>query len=279
MLSSRINYSARPTKVGFNIQNKDSGQKLQVGVLEDGLTLRGDGFDHSIRVDGDQIQVSKVDGQQEASFEKLPYLEGSRRIASSVASVLTGLPVNAFTGEKPERVYVNMSFRPGMGIRNDGSLKGGRYRVTGIDRELRDVYEVRGTEAWHGQVMRMSGTSGPHSPTTDFATRSGRPISITSAFRRMTGTTFAEQIQGGVGEIWREAGKPQTPGRAAEVADHLFNSLYRYEDNYNIYIPEKESKEVLDYLNYLSADKSWSFLEEALDKKYDAKKMLKKLHS
>jgi hypothetical protein len=279
MITSLTGHTARKASGGLNIVNKERTQKFSVALAEDGLTLKGDGFDHSITVAGERVTIHDLSGRSKpASFDRTPYLEGAQRTAAGVASILTGIPVNIFQGGKAEPVYMNLSNRLGMGYREDGSRMGGRYRVDKVERELDGTLQVHGKAGWS---MTMSPHKGIHSPeTTEFADRAGWSLSPTTAFHRLTGNVFGEQIQGGVAEIWREAGRPDSVGQAAKVADYVFDTLYRPEENYTVFRPSKESEEVLQELKYLQRsepEQAWDILSQAAAKRYSSKTLLKKL--
>lgn len=282
MISTRTHH-LKTHRVGesLQVQNKTSGAQLTIRPTEKGLTLSGDNFHHTIEVVGDQVSIRRLDQDQpEATFGKLPYLEDSFRTAAGVAAILTGLPVHMISGEPEERVYVNLAHRAGMGVRSNGSWKGGRYRVTGMERSLNGSYTVHGTNAWNGYTLsaRDSRWGDPPRPlTTDFTASDGRPLSLTSAFRRLSGTDFAEQIQSGVGEIWRRADRPGTAGEAAKTASYLFDTLYSYDEGYNIFHPHQDQEKVLDALSTMPPQKAWSILHSAASKNSSAKVLAKKL--
>lgn len=275
-LSSQTGFHSRPLPTGVALTNKAEGRRLEVGFLEDGVTLNGDGFSHSIRVAGDQVRVSRLDGQGPvAEFPKLPYLEDSRRVALGVAGILTGLPVNLFTLEKGEPIYANLAHRPGMGIRDDGSLQGGRYRVRELDHHLRN-YDIHLPDG----VITTNGQRHEYAPTTDLATRSGRPLSLSSAFTRMTGTHFAEAYQGTVADLWRAAGRPEGPGEAARVASYVFAKAYRFDPNYDIFQPTEQNEGLGQALNAVSDPAAtWNILSEAASRGCSGKTLLKRLEA
>ncbi len=274
-LSSQTGFRARLQPTGVTLTNRAEGRKLEVGYQPDGITLNGDGFAHSVRVEGDQVQVRRLDGQgRTASFPKLAYLEDSRRAAVGVASILTGLPVNLFTGEKSEPVYANLAHRGGMGYRDDGSAKGARYRVQQMDAQLRGVFDVHLPPG----VMVTSGQRSENAPSTNFATASGRPISLSSAYTRMTGTHFAETFQGTVAGLWREAGRPDDAGEAAKVASYVFAKAYTYDPNYSIFQPTKQCEDLGWALgNVADAQATWNTLTAAAKKGSSAETLLKRL--
>jgi PAS domain-containing protein len=283
MLSSLTNFRAKELPSGLRLTNPE-GRRIDVNIKDDGITLQGDAFAHSIRVEGDQIHISSLEGDgPDVTFPKLVYLEDSRRIALGVAASLTGLPVNLFIDEIPEPVYANLANRRGMGRRRNGSREGGRYRVTKMERQangqfdihLKDGHVRKGPNEYHAQ------------PTLYLKSRSGWPLELNGAFRKMTGTSFGEAFQSNVSEFWRNAGKPGDAAQAAGVSHFIFDLSYKQEPGYEVYRPTKDHAELTQALvdrhpdyGYTSPDRdkeTWDLLSQAALKGYDAKRLLKTL--
>ena len=182
MLSSFSSFRAQRLPSGVCLKSPE-GRRIDVDIKDDGITLEGDGFAHSIRVEGDHIHISRLEGQgPDVTFPKLVYLEDSKRIALGVAASLTGLPVNLFIGEKPQPVYVNLASRLGMGRRRDGSREGGRYRVRKMERQANGQFDI------HLKDRRVrKGPNEYHSkPTLYLKSGSGRPLEQSRSIRSVT---------------------------------------------------------------------------------------------
>lgn len=285
MLSSFSSFRAQRLPSGVCLKSPE-GRRIDVDIKDDGITLEGDGFAHSIRVEGDHIHISRLEGQgPDVTFPKLVYLEDSKRIALGVAASLTGLPVNLFIGEKPQPVYVNLASRLGMGRRRDGSREGGRYRVRKMERQANGQFDI------HLKDRRVrKGPNEYHSkPTLYLKSGSGRPLELNGAFRQLTGTSFGEAFQSNVSEFWRRAGKPSDAAQAAGVSHYLFDLVYQQEPGYEVYRPTKHHDALTQALvnrhpdfGYTSPDRdkeTWDLLSQGARNGYDAKKLLKTLRA
>lgn len=275
MLSTQSDFRARHVPNGIRLSNSE-GKKIDIEVSDDRVILQGDGFSHSIRSQHGMVCVESLDGKEpKTCFPKLDILEDGRRVALGVASTLIGVPVNLLTGEKPEPVYGNLAFRPGMGMRSNGSRKGARFRVMEMERQLQGDFTVHVGRDRVGKV-RMLRDSYHSNPATYLASQSGRPLYTESAFFKMTGNQFGETVQSGIAEIWREAGKPGSAAQAAGVANYVFDLAYEYQENYAMYQSTEHSQALLSSLN--SAQKNqetWGLLTAAATNKSDAQELLK----
>lgn len=79
---------------------------------------------------------------------------------------------------KPVAVYLNSRWRPGCGmIRSDGSLQGGRYRVSSIEEQGNGRFDVSFLK---GEVHFTYDENNPP-PDQKLVTASGRPLTVRAA--------------------------------------------------------------------------------------------------
>lgn len=278
MINSNPNMRVQ-TRGNARILKQAGHQAIEVTQQKDGLVLRGDGFEHSIEVRANKVQISRLDGTHSTSFpgpaHQESYQQTNQRVALGVAAVMTGLPVLAFTGEKPEPVYVDLASRPGLGRRDDFSDKGGRFRVTSMEAELDGGFILHGTKSWDGKVMKLGPDGVKKGPETNLNDKRWS-ISRGHAFSKLSGTNFTEQVQSSLVDVWRSAGKPGSVEDATKTSADFFQHLYRPDHSAGYHAAHVESPRLLRTLNALPAEKCWKLIEDAVEKKWSTEEVAKR---
>jgi hypothetical protein len=297
----RVNHNHRAfrratSESQITVTPKSGEAPVSVSLKDDGLTLTGDGFDHSITVRDGRATIASNKSPETSATVPVPQngdpysdgqpkgkLETATRSALGVASYLTGIPLNVFTGEKPGRVYLNLGHRPELGMREDGTRQGGRYRARAIDRDPSGVWTMTGADGVDFKTSSDWRQSDDHTDTFTFkksprgpvrfsylmpatmemTDATGKQLHFYQGHELMSGNNFSEQAQSSISSIWRDAGRPGEVPQAAKVTNYVFDTTYPQDDDSSRYYGDHISYQIEQGLRSEDSAATWGLLENA----------------